>query len=94
MTKNEEKSGGEQIGVDVEVGCKSGSAIGAAQDETALVCRIDGKTLPSFTDDTMIGDSGTSCHLLKSDEGMERGCRSNRRNGGRNRPPPYHQQIS
>lgn len=62
MTKNEEESGGEQIGVDV--GCESGPTGGAARDESALVCRIDidEKTFPSFTDDHMIDDSGTSCH--------------------------------
>ena len=34
------------------------------------MCTIDGAKYPSFTDDTMFGDSGASCPIRNSDEGM------------------------
>jgi hypothetical protein len=40
------------------------------QAETAMMCTIDGAKYPSFTEDTMFGNSGTSCHILKSDNSM------------------------
>ena len=42
---------------------------GSALD-TALVC-IDGRHYPAFKGDTMIADSGCSCHLVKSGEFLE-----------------------
>ena len=38
--------------------------------EAALMCTIDGTKYPSFTNNTMFGDSGTSYHIRNSDEGM------------------------
>ena len=40
------------------------------QAETAMVCTIDGAKYPSFTEDTMFGDSGASCHIVNSDNSM------------------------
>jgi hypothetical protein len=40
------------------------------QAETAMMCTIDGVKYPSFTEDTMFGNSGASCHIVNSDSGM------------------------
>ena len=40
------------------------------QKEKALACVIDGVTHPSFTSSTMFGDSGSSCHIRNTMEGM------------------------
>ena len=40
------------------------------EPERGLACVVDGMTYPSFTDDTMFGDSGSSCHIRNSAEGM------------------------
>ena len=37
------------------------------QAETAMMCTIDGAKYPSFTEDTMFGDSGASCHIVRED---------------------------
>ena len=39
------------------------------QDKTAIICTIDGAKYPSFTDDTMFGNSSASCHIRNSDKG-------------------------
>ncbi|KAL7503941.1 hypothetical protein ACHAXN_004126 [Cyclotella atomus] len=41
------------------------------QVETAMLCTIDGAKYLSFTMDTMFGDSGASCHIVNSDNGMD-----------------------
>ena len=33
--------------------------------ELANICKIDGKSYPSFDESTVVGDSGTSCHLTR-----------------------------
>ena len=38
---------------------------GRGESETALVC-IDGRHYPAFKGDTMIADSGCSCHLVRN----------------------------
>lgn len=38
--------------------------------EKALVCTINGRTYPSFTKNTWIGDSGASCHITNNDSKM------------------------
>ena len=40
------------------------------KDGTALACVIDGVSYQSFTEDTMFGDSGSSCHIRNTMEGM------------------------
>jgi len=35
-----------------------------------MMCTIDGAKYPSFTEDTMFGDSGASCHIVNCDNGM------------------------
>ena len=40
------------------------------ESETALVC-IDGRHYPAFKGDTMIADSGCSCHLVRNGECLE-----------------------
>ena len=35
-----------------------------------MMCTIDSAKYPPFTDDTMFGNSGTSCHIRKSDKDM------------------------
>ena len=40
------------------------------ESETALVC-IDGRHHPAFKGDTMIADSGCSCHLVRNGECLE-----------------------
>ena len=38
--------------------------------ETALVC-VDGRRYPAFNGDTMIADSGCSCHMVKNGDFLE-----------------------
>ena len=40
------------------------------KDETALACVIDGVSYQSFTEDTMFGDSGSSCPIRNTMEDM------------------------
>ena len=40
-----------------------GFVVTKGKDETALACVIDDVSYPSFTEDTMFGDSGSSCHI-------------------------------
>ena len=39
--------------------------------ETAMMCRIDGTLYPEFSSNTVVGDTGASCHMFNSDEGFE-----------------------
>ena len=39
-------------------------------ENKGLLCTIDGEKYPSFTDDTMFGDSCASCHLRNDDTDM------------------------
>ena len=43
---------------------------GRGESETALVC-IDGRHYPAFKGNTMIADSGCSCHLVRNGECLE-----------------------
>ena len=43
---------------------------GRGESETALVC-IDRRHYPAFKGDTMIADSGCSCHLVRNGEFLE-----------------------
>ena len=40
-------------------------------NEKSMKCIIDGQIYPTFTKNTIVGDSATSCHLFGNDEGME-----------------------
>ena len=40
------------------------------EPEKGLACVVDGISYPSLTDDTMFGDSGSSCHIRNTTEGM------------------------
>ena len=38
--------------------------------EASMVCNIDGETFYFFTKNTLIGNSGTSCHITNDDTGL------------------------
>ena len=40
------------------------------EDEKGLACVVDGESYPSFTEATMFGDSGSSCNIRNTTEGM------------------------
>ena len=67
-----------KIGKDANSRDESGTPVGYATGlddgpeplKKAMICHINGKDYPAFTDNTVIVDSGTSCHMFGSDEGL------------------------
>ena len=49
---------------------KVGFVAKEVKDETSMACVIDGVIYPSFTEDTMFGDSGCSCRIRNTMEDM------------------------
>lgn len=52
------------------------------KDDAAMFCTIDGEKHPSFTDDTMFGDTGASCTIVTNDKFMYDVVAINERIGG------------